>query len=118
MLGNIGLVRRIASFVPDKERGEGDEDSLDGLGEQDSEGDSEGSGSDESEEDRARVEERIKSHQGRIGLSKNKSKHLSVDSTPLSQTWNKNVRDYDARSFFMTTNSKSATLGSPNRTSP
>ena len=56
MLGNIGLVRRIASFIPDKERGEGDEDSLDGLGEQDSEGDSdgdcdgEGSGSDESED--------------------------------------------------------------------
>ena len=55
VLGNIGLVRRIASFIPDKERGEDDEDSLDGLGEEDSEGDSdgdgEGSGSDESEED-------------------------------------------------------------------
>ena len=35
VLGNIGLVRRIASFIPDRERGEGDEDSLDGLGEQD-----------------------------------------------------------------------------------
>jgi hypothetical protein len=36
VLGKIGLVRRIASFIPDKERGEDDEDdedSLDGLGE-------------------------------------------------------------------------------------
>ena len=29
-------MRRIASFIPDKERGEDDEDSLDGLGELDS----------------------------------------------------------------------------------
>ena len=26
VLGNIGLVRRIASFIPDKERGEGEEE--------------------------------------------------------------------------------------------
>ena len=57
VLGNIGPVRRIASFIPDKERGEDDEDSLDGLGKLDSEGDSdsdgdgEGSGGDEDEED-------------------------------------------------------------------
>ena len=45
VLGNIGLVRRIASFIPDKERGEDEEE--DCLYDSDGEAMSEGGGSDE-----------------------------------------------------------------------
>jgi hypothetical protein len=44
VLGNIGLVRRIASFIPDKERGEEEEDC---LYDSDGEAMSEGGGSEE-----------------------------------------------------------------------
>jgi hypothetical protein len=52
VLGNVGLVRRIASFIPDKERGEEDEDSLDGLGEQGSDREEDEGSESEEDEDR------------------------------------------------------------------
>jgi hypothetical protein len=62
VLGNIGLVRRIASFIPDKERGEEAGDFLEDmeeLNEIDEECDEERDEEQDEERDEERVEERV-----------------------------------------------------------